>query len=365
VGDLHGEGWLVVARKLKPVESGDRVSALLREMKGVELTRGSDPELKVVLQPIGIPQIDEIIGGGIPLNRYTEIYGGASHGKTLLCQFITRAFQQAGHIVAYVDVEQTFDPKWWEQTGVDVEELIVGQPPYGEKAVDMISALVGNVGLIIVDSVAALVPLRAQEEDAEVSMMGRQAQLVNRLFYNTLGKMKKSGTAMILINQVRVDFKNQYGVKLPGGDSQNFYSSIQMGIARREWIQRGVQGPKTGYNMEVSVTKNKLGTPLGKTKLPIDFTGDFDYTTLVISDALDRGVIQHAGAWYRLPSSIAFDHEEDWDQSKISRIPETGQIRVMGRELLHEFINGNEVARKQLESLVYADELEPKSEALA
>jgi recombination protein RecA len=342
--------------------SEDRVTKLIRspELKKFDLMRGSDDGLKVVFQPIGVPQIDEIIGGGIPINRYTELYGGASHGKTLLSQFIARAFQEAGGTVAYIDAEQTFDPRWWTHTGVVVEDLIVGQPPYGEKAVDMITALVGHVSLLIVDSVAALVPLRAQEEDAEASMMGRHAQLVNRLFYNTLAKMKQSGTAIVLINQVRSDFKNAYAVKLPGGESQNFYSTLQISVTRKGWIQRGVNGPRTGYNMEIVVTKNKLGQPLGKVLLPVDFDGAFDYVTLVISDAIDRGIVQHAGAWYRLPGSLIVENEEDWDSSKVSRVEGTGQIRVMGREMLHEFVVNNPDVQKQLEKLTYSDELERK-----
>jgi len=310
------------------------------------VTRGSDPELVVTYETTGIEPLDEVMGHGIPFNRFTHIHGEWSAGKTLLAMFIAAEFQRRGHTVALVDAEQAFDPFWWGQVGVNIDDLIVSQPGGGEAAVDVACSLIGNVDLIILDSIAGLVPLAVQDKDANESVMGRRAQLVARLYEKALPLMRRSHTAFITINQVRVDFGPGNQDVLPGGVSQGFWSSVMLRLRRSEWIKNSAE-QRVGFKMRVTCVKNKTGEAWKSVDIPINFDGSFDYLGILIQDALARGIIAQGGAWYRLPADLAFTDET------VSKDPKTGEWRVMGREKLTMLIDAHPEARAELELRVY------------
>lgn len=332
-----------------------RLEALVADKK-LSAERGSSDDLVPKFQPWDIPQLDEITGG-IPLEKFTLLYGESSHGKTLLTMFAAKSFQQANKLVALVDAEQSFDPRWWQTIGVDTNLMSVHQPAYGEEAVMEVERLIGKVDLLILDSLAALIPLREQEVDlTKKGTMGLQAQLITDLYKKSLSKAKKSGTALMFINQVRDNFDNPYVVQLPGGRAQRFYSHMMIEVARHEWMKDGV-GNKTGFNMRIRLEKNKLGLAYQTIFLPFSFEGVFDFLTLLVGDAIDRGVIQNAGAYYRFPADIPFDPETT-NLPNVNRfkVNDDGTQQVMGRDSVHALLEANPQAAKLIELQVYDKE---------
>lgn len=324
------------------------IDALKR--KGL-LMSGGDPSLVATFQTTGIPQLDEIMSGGVPFNRFTEIFAQWSAGKTLLSQIIAAQFQRDGHTVCLIDTEQSYDETWWAKTGVITDELYVSQPPSGEDAIEVMAALTGEVGLIILDSVAAVIPLALQEELVEQSMPGRRAQLISRMFQKVMPKMKGSGTAIILINQTRNAFgKGNYEI-LPGGVTQQYFAAEMIRLRRMRFIEVGDE--KTGFIMGIHVTKNKMGPAQGKIELPFSFEGGFDFVELLVSDAIDRELITRAGAWYRMPPELA-----PGDTSELRVIEDTGEVQVMGKGALLDLYKADEDARQRLETATYAAAVE-------
>ena len=336
----------------KNEEISARIATLLKDKKlGLEL--GSNVDLLPVFISTSIPQLDEIMGGGVPVNKFTMFYGESSHGKTFLSQLIAASFQSQNKLVALLDAEQSYDPRWWATTKVDVDNLLVQQPVSGEDAVMKVEALIGKVELIIVDSLADFVPLSETELDiTKKATMGRQAQLISTFYRKCLSKIKNSNTSIITINQVRDNFSNPYVVNLPGGRAQRFASHIMLEIARESWIKNS-DGAKTGFMMRIRNTKNKLGTPEREISLPISFEGKFDYVTLLVSDGIDRGLIVNSGAYYRIPGELVIDTIPDGYRYKV--MEDTGQHQIMGREGLHKLLEVNEHAMKVLELMVYEE----------
>lgn len=335
-----------------PAKTKTAPRSTLEEMlaKGL-IKKGTDPELKVTWVSTGIPQLDEIMGGGVPRGRITHLSGEWSAGKTLVAQLIAAAFQQLGLTVALIDVEQSYDAEWWLSTGVNTDELIVAQPPGGEAAVDVIAALMGEVDLIILDSIAGLIPIVIQDKDADESVMGRHPLLVSRLYQKVLPKIGKSQTAFITINQVRSSFGPGNFDSLPGGRSQNFWSHIMLRLRRTGWIESA--GQRTGFKMEVRCTKNKLDRAHRYIELPWGFDGQFDYINVLLTDAIARNIIRQMGPYYRMPASLPFDEET------VSRARDSSEWQIMGRSALAELFEANAEAREHLESLTYNRDLEP------
>lgn len=328
-----------------------RRDALLKDKKLPGLMLGTDKRLIPTFRTSGIAQLDEIMGGGIPVNKFIMVYGESSHGKTLLCQMITAAFQKDGFLAALVDAEQSYDPRWWQATGTDPELLLVSQPDYGEDAVMKTVDLIGKVDLITVDSLAAFIPLVEAEVDLEKkATMGRQAQLISQFYKHCLPKMRESGTSILTINQVRDNFANPYVVNLPGGRAQRFASHVMLEVSRKEWIKNSQQ-EKTGFVMGIKVEKNKMGLPQQKIELPFSFEGRFDFITLLVSDAIDRGTIMNAGAYYRLPGELPIEVIDESLRYKF--MEDEHKHQVMGRDGLHKLLEANEQAVRVLELEVY------------
>ena len=316
------------------------------------VVKGSDPDLVIKWATTGISRLDDAIGGGLPQNRFVLLTGHESAGKTLLCQSIAAAVQRNGGTVALIDAEISFDPRWWQATGVDTDELILAQPPSGEAAVDIIVSLIGNVDLIIIDSMAALIPLATQDKSATEADVAPIAKVHNMLFYRMMNRLPKSGTTVIGINQQRESLGGGpgAGVTFPGGRAQRFYAHLRLEMYREGWMLGG-GGMRIGAKYKVRCAKNKTGKPNGEAELAFNFEGQFDKAAMIVSDAQDRGVIKGAGAYYRFPTlSVG---EEQAEELGLKRV-DGETMQVMGRDGLHRVFTEVPGALDLLEEFTYA-----------
>jgi recombination protein RecA len=251
----------------------------------------------------GLPTLDYgIIGtGGIPRGRLIELFGPESSGKTTLALHIIGCEQNNGGICAYVDAEHALDPTYAHKLGVNVDDLVVSQPDSGEDALDTVEALVESqaVTLIIVDSVAALVPRAELEGDMGDSHMGLQARLMSQACRKLTGICAKNQVTVIFINQIREKIGVMFGSPetTTGGRALKFYASVRLDTRRREVIKDGEN--VIGHEIRIKAVKNKVGTPLKETTISLIYETGFDTTKNLIEYAVNLEVINQAGAWYR------------------------------------------------------------------
>lgn len=250
--------------------------------------------------PSNIMALDLAVGiGGIPKGRIIEFYGDNSAGKTTLALNYVANAQRAGAIAAFVDAEHALDPKWARKRGVVLEELLVSQPDNGEEALEMVDNLVqtNQVGIIVVDSVAALVPRSELEKDMGESSMGRQALLMSQACRKLTGIVSKAGCTVIFLNQVR---KNIGGYGNPnvttGGEALKFYASVRYEIARKETLKRGEEA--IGVKTRVKIVKNKVAPPFTECTFDLFFDDGYDFEGSIIEEAVKYDFIQKGGAWY-------------------------------------------------------------------
>lgn len=250
--------------------------------------------------PSNIMALDLAVGiGGIPKGRIIEFYGDNSAGKTTLALNYVANAQRAGAIAAFVDAEHALDPKWARRRGVVLEELLVSQPDNGEEALEMVDNLVqtNQVGIIVVDSVAALVPRSELEKDMGESSMGRQALLMSQACRKLTGIVSKAGCTVIFLNQVR---KNIGGYGNPnvttGGEALKFYASVRYEIARKETLKRGEEA--IGVKTRVKIVKNKVAPPFTECTFDLFFDDGYDFEGSIIEEAVKYDFIQKGGAWY-------------------------------------------------------------------
>lgn len=293
----------------------------LAELKKSGLLKvGSDKELIVTRLKFGFPGLDEILGGGVPYGRNTMLVGPESAGKTLLAQVLASR-QQADEkkpFVGLIDVERSYDPVWWAESGVDPEKLYVSQPATGEAAIEIICALLAapDVGMVILDSIAMMTPAYIAAHSAEDGApMATLAHVCSLLFTKELPLL--NGKIFLMINQVR-DGMGPYAEEVyPGGRSVRHNAHVILRIRRDSWINEGKQ--RIGYIMEIYARKNKTGVPQMSTKLPMLFKGQFDMLTAVVDEAVKRGLITLRGAYYTYE-----------DQ------------KIMGKQALYEYFRTNE-----------------------
>ncbi len=249
----------------------------------------------------------EVFGcGGVPRGRIIEIVGPESSGKTTIALAFIAAEQKDGGMAAYIDAEHSLDPTYASKLGVDVDNLMVSQPDYGEHALGTVEALVrsGLVSIVVIDSVAALVPKAELEGDMGSSFMGLQARLMSQACRKLVGIAEKSGTVLVFINQIREKIGVMYGSPetTPGGKALKFYASVRLDIRRRTAIKDGDK--EIGFNMEVKAIKNKVGSPKRSTMLDLYYPNSsehmagFDRVTDLINYAVTQGVIEQTGGWY-------------------------------------------------------------------
>ena len=252
--------------------------------KGSIMRLGTDSKVRVESIPTGAINLDAAIGvGGIPRGRVTEIYGPESSGKTTLCLHVVANAQKLGGVAAFIDAEHALDTEYAKKLGVDVENLLISQPDTGEQALEICEILVrsGAVDVIVIDSVAALVPKAEIEGDMGDSHVGLQARLMSQALRKLTGAIARSKTSVIFINQLREKIGVMFGSPetTTGGKALKFYASVRS-------------------HVRVKVVKNKVAPPFKQAEFDIMYAEGISHTSLLVDIGSEAGIIDKAGAWY-------------------------------------------------------------------
>ena len=270
--------------------------------KGSIMRMGSEsPRVKIAAIPTGAINLDAATGvGGIPRGRITEIYGPESSGKTTLCLHVAANVQKGGGVAAYVDAEHALDVEYARKLGVDIDNLLVSQPDTGEQALEIVEILVrsGAVDLIIVDSVAALVPKAEIEGEMGDSHVGLQARLMSQALRKLAGAINRSSCSVVFISQLREKIGVMFGnpETTTGGKALKFYASLRMDIRRVGPVKE--REVIIGNHVRVKVVKNKVAPPFKQVEFDIMFDEGISHVSLVVDIAAEANIIQKSGAWY-------------------------------------------------------------------
>lgn len=269
--------------------------------KGTIMKLGARETVEVPSIPTGSFGLDKALGiGGLPKGRVCEIYGPESSGKTTLTLQIIAECQKAGGSAAFIDAEHALDPEYAKALGVDIDELLLSQPDTGEQALEVTDMLVksGSLDVIVVDSVAALVPRAELEGDMGDSHVGLQARLMSQALRKITGSIQKSNTLVIFINQIRMKIGVMFGSPetTTGGNALKFYSSVRLDIRRIGAIKDGDE--VVGNETRVKVVKNKMAPPFKVVEFQILYGKGINKNAEIIEHAVKKGIIEKAGAWY-------------------------------------------------------------------
>lgn len=273
--------------------------------KGSIMLLGDNEPVDTDNIPTGIFSLDQALGiGGIPRGRMIEVYGPESTGKTTLALYVTAAFQDRGLIAAYVDAEHSLDLKLAKVLGVKTGELLVSQPDSGEQALQLVEHLAssGDVGVIVVDSVAALTPQAEIEGQMGDANIGLQARLMSQACRKLTSILNKTKTTVVWINQVRMKIGVMFGnpETTTGGNALKFYCSQRLEVRKGQAIKEKVNDKEAqvGHHMVVKVVKNKLASPFAKVQFPLLYGHGVDRIGDIFDLAVIDGIIDKAGAWY-------------------------------------------------------------------
>ncbi len=301
--------------------------------KGAIMKLGDKPAVSVETIPTGALALDVALGvGGIPRGRIIEIYGPESSGKTTLAQHIVAECQKKGGIAAFVDAEHALDPEYARNLGVNVDELLISQPDTGEQALDITEELVrsGAVDVIVVDSVAALVPKAEIEGSMEDQQMGLQARLMSKALRKLTGIIGKTNTTVIFINQLRQKIGVMYGnpETTTGGNALKYYASVRLEIKRVEGLKG--DGEEIGNHVRVRILKNKVAPPFRTAEFDIIFGKGICKIGNILDVAVDLDIVKKAGSWF------------SFNDDKLGQ----------GRDKAKEFLSANPEILNQIETLV-------------
>ncbi|MFY8161656.1 MAG: recombinase RecA [Candidatus Kapaibacteriota bacterium] len=317
------------------VANEDKLKAVKLAMEQIEKAHGkgsimklSDKSLEnVEFVPTGCMSLDAAIGiGGVPRGRIIEIFGPESSGKTTICLHILAEAQKTGGLCAFVDTEHALDINYAQRLGVDINNLLLSQPEYGEQALEIVETLVrsGGIDVVVVDSVAALTPRAEIEGEMGDSQMGSQARLMSQAMRKLNAAIGKSKTTVIFTNQLRSKIGVVYGnpETTTGGNALKFFASVRIDIRRKEVIKDG--NDIIGNRVKCKIVKNKVAPPFKEVEFDIMYNEGISKIGDMIDVATEHGIIQKSGSWY------GFDGE-----------------RVQGREGLKKLlVESPEMARK-------------------
>ncbi|MCU0650119.1 MAG: recombinase RecA [Gemmatimonadaceae bacterium] len=269
--------------------------------KGSIMRLGTDTKVRVEAIPTGAINLDAAIGiGGIPRGRVTEIYGPESSGKTTLCLHVVANAQRAGGVAAFIDAEHALDTEYAKKLGVDIENLLISQPDTGEQALEICEILVrsGAVDVIVIDSVAALVPKAEIEGDMGDSHVGLQARLMSQALRKLTGAIARSRVSVIFINQLREKIGVMFGnpETTTGGKALKFYASLRLDIRRIGPVKE--KEDVIGSHVRVKVVKNKVAPPFKQAEFDIMYAEGISHTSLLVDIGAESGIIEKSGAWY-------------------------------------------------------------------
>ncbi len=293
----------------------------------------ADHIINIDVIPTGSLAVDLALGiGGIPRGRITEIYGPESSGKTTLCLSVIAEAQKLGGIAAFVDMEHALDPLYAEALGVDIHNLYVSQPDTGEQALDIVESLIrsGAIDIVVLDSVAALVPRAEIEGEMGASHVGLQARLMSQALRKVAGAIQQTNTAMMFTNQLREKVGVMFGnpETTSGGRALKFYASVRLDIRRIQSIKQGQD--VVGNRTRVKVTKNKVAPPFRQAEFDIMYGTGFSKSGDVLDLGTELGIVEKRGAFYRYNDGLI------------------GQ----GRENAKEYLDKNPTLLYELEMLI-------------
>jgi recombination protein RecA len=337
----------------------DREKALDAALAGIEkqfgkgsiMRLGEETRAALGIIPTGAIALDVALGiGGLPRGRVVEIYGPESSGKTTVALHAVANAQAAGGIVAFIDAEHALDPDYAKALGVDTDALLVSQPDSGEQALEIADMLVrsGALDLIVIDSVAALVPRAEIEGEMGDSHVGLQARLMSQALRKMTGALNNSGTTMIFINQLREKIGVMFGSPetTTGGKALKFYASVRLDVRRIETLKDGQD--MVGNRTRIKVVKNKVAPPFKQAEFDIMYGKGISREGGLIDVGVEAGLVRKAGAWYT--------YEGD----------QLGQGKENSRQFLKDNPDlANELEKKILEKLGVGPTVDQPADALA
>ena len=269
--------------------------------KGAVMRLGDDVRPPIEVIPTGSIALDVALGiGGLPRGRVVEIYGPESSGKTTVALHAVANAQRAGGIAAFIDAEHALDPEYAKSLGVDIDNLLVSQPDTGEQALEIADMLIrsGAIDVIVIDSVAALVPRAEIEGEMGDSHVGLQARLMSQALRKITGALNSTGTTAIFINQLREKIGVMFGSPetTTGGKALKFYASVRLDVRRIETLKDGSEA--VGNRTRVKVVKNKVSPPFKQAEFDIIYGHGISREGGLIDMGVDQGFVRKAGAWY-------------------------------------------------------------------
>ncbi len=332
--DLEARSEKSVAERGRAVDAA--ILAIEKQFgRGSIMKLGSSERQQVDAIPTGSIALDLALGvGGIPRGRIAEVFGPESSGKTTLAQHIIAEAQRRGGIAAFIDVEHALDPGYARACGVNVDELLVSQPDTGEQALEITETLIrsGGVDIVVVDSVAALVPRAEIEGEMGDSFVGIQARLMSQALRKLTGAVSRSNTALVFTNQLREKIGVMFGSPetTPGGRALKFYASVRLDIRRVETIKSGTES--VGNRVRVKVVKNKVSPPFRVAEFDVMYGEGISKEGGLLDVGVAMDIVAKTGAWFNFAET------------------RLGQ----GREASKEFLKGNTEVAAEIERRIRA-----------
>ncbi|OKH45061.1 recombinase RecA [Calothrix sp. HK-06] len=328
--------------------------------KGTIMRLGDANRMRVETISSGALTLDLALGGGLPKGRVIEIYGPESSGKTTVALHAVAEVQKEGGIAAYVDAEHALDPAYSAALGVDIENLLISQPDTGEAALEIVDQLVRSaaVDIVVVDSVAALVPRAEIEGEMGDAHVGLQARLMSQALRKITGNIGKSGCTVIFINQLRQKIGVSYGnpETTTGGNALKYYASVRLDIRRIQTLKKGTE--EFGNRVKVKVAKNKVAPPFRIAEFDIIFGKGISTIGCLVDLAEETGILTRKGAWY----SYNGENISQGRDNAIKYMEEKPEVSEQLKKLVKEKLEKGAVVSANSVRKTAEDELEEEEE---